>query len=79
MRNSKGLGSETQGDDSENKEKGRWKVEKVVLDRHGLRCPYPTLFSKKGVRWLRSLRLGFTDDAVLGSDLALLEALDMQI
>ena len=51
----------------------------ALLDRHGLRCPYPTLFSKKGVRWLRSLRLGFTDDAVLRSDLALLEALDMQI
>jgi transposase len=51
----------------------------ALLDKHGLRCPYPTLFSKKGVEWLRSLRLGFTDDAVLRSDLALLESLGEQI
>jgi transposase len=50
-----------------------------LLDRHGLRCPYKTLFSKGGVEWLRGLSLGFTDDAVLRSDLALLEALDGQI
>jgi transposase len=37
------------------------------------------LFSKKGLEWLRSLKLGFTDDAVLRSDMALLEALDEQI
>lgn len=51
----------------------------ALLDRHGLRCPYKTLFSKRGLEWLRSLRLGFTDDAVLRSDLALLKALDEQI
>jgi transposase len=51
----------------------------ALLDKNGLRCPYPTLFSKKGVEWLRSLRLGFTDDAVLRSDLTLLDALDEQI
>ena len=26
----------------------------ALLDKHGLRCPYPTLFSKRGVEWLRS-------------------------
>jgi len=51
----------------------------ALLDKHGLKCPYPTLFSRKGVRWLHSLKLGFTDDAVLRSLLALLEALDGQI
>lgn len=51
----------------------------ALLDKHGLRCPYRTLFSKKGLEWLKGLRLGFTDDAVLRSDLALLEALDEQI
>jgi len=51
----------------------------ALLDKHGLKCPYPTLFSKKGLEWLRSLKLGFTDDAVLMSDLALLESLSEQI
>jgi transposase len=51
----------------------------ALLDKHGLKCPYTTLFSKRGVEWLGSLRLGFIDDAVLSSFLALLEALDMQI
>jgi transposase len=51
----------------------------ALLDKHGLRCPYPTLFGKKGVEWLKGLKLGFTDDAVLGSDLALLESLGEQI
>jgi transposase len=51
----------------------------TLLDRHGLRSPYKTLFSKGGVEWLRGLSLGFTDDAVLRSDLAVLEALDGQI
>ena len=49
------------------------------LDKHRLKCPYTTLFSKKGVKWLRSLRLGFIDDAALKSFPALLEAFDMQI
>lgn len=51
----------------------------ALLDRHGLRCPYKTLFSKKDLEWLCSLKLGFSDDAVLRSELALLEALDEQI
>jgi len=51
----------------------------ALLDKHGLKCPYKTLFSKKGVDWLRSLKLIFTDDAVLRSDLALLESLGEQI
>jgi len=51
----------------------------ALLDKHGLRCPFKTLFSKKGLEWLRSLRLGFADDAVLRSDLALLGSLDEQI
>jgi transposase len=51
----------------------------ALLDKHGLKCPYKILFSKKGLEWLKGLKLGFTDDAVLRSDLALLEALDEQI
>jgi len=51
----------------------------ALLDKHGLRCPYKTLFSKRGLEWLRSLRLSFTDDAVLRSDMALLESLDEQV
>jgi len=51
----------------------------ALLDKHGVRCPYKTLFSKKGLEWLKGLKLGFTDDAVLRSDLALLQALNEQI
>jgi len=51
----------------------------ALLDKHGLRSPFKTVFSKKGVEWLRGLKLGFTDDAVLRSDLALLTLLDEQI
>ena len=51
----------------------------ALLDKHGVRCPYKILFSKKGLEWLRSPKLGFTDDAVLRSDLALLESLGEQI
>jgi len=51
----------------------------ALLDKHGLRSPFKTMFSKKGVEWLRSLKLGFTDDAVLRSELALLSVLDEQI
>jgi len=51
----------------------------TLLDKHGLRCPYKTLFSKRGVEWLRSVELGVTDDTVLQSDLAVLAVLDEQI
>jgi len=50
-----------------------------LLDKHGLRIPYKTPFSKKAVRWMRERSLGFMDDAILRSDLALLGALDEQI
>jgi hypothetical protein len=48
-------------------------------DKHGLRIPYKTKFSKKAVAWMQELCLGFMDDAILRSDLALLETLDEQI
>ena len=50
-----------------------------LLDKHGLRVPYPSKFSKKAVTQMRGLSLGFMDDAILRSDLALLGALDEQI
>jgi len=50
-----------------------------LLDKHGLRVPYKTRFSKKAVRWMKELRLGLIDDAILCSDLALLEVLDEQV
>ena len=50
-----------------------------MLDKHGLKCLYPTLLSGKGLEWLRGLKLGFVDDAVLKSLLAVLESLDRQI
>jgi transposase len=50
-----------------------------LLDKHGLRMPYPAPFSKSNVAWLRKQSLGFMDDAILCSDLAVLEAVDEQI
>jgi transposase len=50
-----------------------------LLDKHGLRIPYRTPFSKKAVAWLREQSLGFMDDAILVSDLAILEAVDEQV
>jgi len=50
-----------------------------LLDKHGLRMPEATPFSTGNVEWLRGLSLGFMDDAILRSDLALLEALDGQV
>ena len=50
-----------------------------LLDKHGLRMPYRTPFSKKSVDWLRMQSLGFMDDAILRSDLVILEAVDVQI
>jgi len=51
----------------------------ALLDKHRLKCPYPTLFSEKGVEWLKGLKLSFTDDVVLTSFLSLLEYVDVQI
>jgi hypothetical protein len=51
----------------------------ALLEKHGLKCPYPTLLSGKGLEWLRGLKLGFVDDAVLKSLLAILEILERQI
>jgi transposase len=48
-------------------------------DKHGLRMPGSTAFSRGNVAWLKGLRLGSMDDAILRSDIALLEALDTQI
>ena len=50
-----------------------------LLDKHGLRMPGTTAFSSANVAWLKDLYLGFMDEAILGSDLALLEALNLQI
>ena len=50
-----------------------------LLHKHGVRVPYPTTFSKKGVAWLREQRLGFMDDAILHSDLTLLGAVEEQV
>jgi len=50
-----------------------------LLDKHGLRMPHKTPFSKKNVAWLRERSLGFMDDAILRSDLAVLESVDEQV
>jgi transposase len=50
-----------------------------LLDKHGLRMPGTTPFSKGNIAWLRGLSLGFMDDAILRSDLAILEAVDGQV
>lgn len=50
----------------------------VSLDKHSIQVPNKTKFSKKAVAWMRELSLGFVDDAILRSDLALLAALDEQ-
>jgi len=41
--------------------------------------PGPTLFSKDNIAWLRGLSLEFMDDAILRSDLAVLEVVDAQV
>ncbi|MFH2111225.1 MAG: IS110 family transposase [Candidatus Bathyarchaeota archaeon] len=51
----------------------------ALLDKHGVRIPYKTKFSKKAIAWMKDLSLGFMDDAILRSDLALLGVLDEQI
>jgi transposase len=50
-----------------------------LLDKHGLHMPHKTSFSKKNVIWLREQDLGFMDDAILRSDLAVLESVDEQV
>jgi transposase len=51
----------------------------ALFDKHGIRVPYKTRFSKKAVAWMRGLSLGFIDEAILRSDLDLLEVLDGQV
>jgi transposase len=51
----------------------------ALLDKHGLRMPSTTPFSKGNVAWLKERSLGFMDDAILRSDLALLETVDVQV
>jgi transposase len=50
-----------------------------LLDKHGLRMPEVTPFSKGNIAWLRERSLGFMDDAILRSDLALLETVGEQV
>jgi hypothetical protein len=50
-----------------------------LLDKHGLSMPGTTAFSKENIAWLRGLSLGLMDDAILRSDLAVLEAVDGQV
>jgi len=50
-----------------------------LLDKHGLRMPDATSFSAGNIEWLRRLDLGFMDDAILRSDLALLETVCEQV
>jgi transposase len=50
-----------------------------LLDKHGLRMPGTTPFSKGNIAWLRERNLGFMDDAIMCSDLAVLEAVDEQV
>jgi transposase len=50
-----------------------------LLDKHGLRMPGTTPFSKGNIAWLRGLSLGFMDDAILRSDLSLLDTVDVQV
>ena len=62
--------------------KTRTEVSKCIhslLDKHGLRIPYKTTFSMKAVAWLKMQSLGFVDDAILRTDLAILEAVDEQV
>ena len=50
-----------------------------LLDKHGLRMPEATPFSSGNLAWLRERSLGFMDDAILRSDLALLETVGEQV
>jgi transposase len=50
-----------------------------LLDKHGLRMPGATAFSKENIAWLREQNFGFMDDAIVRSDLAVLEAVDGQV
>ena len=50
-----------------------------LLDKHCLRMPGATAFSRDNVAWLKELSLGFMDDAILRSDLVILETVDAQV
>jgi len=50
-----------------------------LLDKHGLRMPGTTPFSRENIAWLRGQSFGFMDDAIVRSDLAVLEAVDAQV
>ena len=50
-----------------------------LLDKHGLRMPGITPFSRENIAWLREQSFGFMDDAIVRSDLAVLEAVDGQV
>ena len=50
-----------------------------LLDKHGMRIPGTTPFSNGNIAWLQERSLGFMDDAILQSDLALLETVNKQV
>ena len=50
-----------------------------LLDKHGLRMPGTTPFSRENISWLREQNFGFMDDAIVRSDLAVLDAVDGQV
>ncbi len=50
-----------------------------LLDKHGLRMPDRTPFSKKNITWLKEQSFGFMEDAIIRSDLAISEAVDEQV
>jgi len=50
-----------------------------LLDKHGLRMPGTTPFSMENISWLRDQNFGFMDDAIVRSDLAVLDAVDGQV
>jgi len=50
-----------------------------LLDKYGLRFPFSSKFSQKSIAWLREQDLGDLDNAVVKSQLAILETLDEEI
>ena len=49
-----------------------------LLDKHGLRIPDRTPFSKKNIAWLKEQSFSLMEDTILHSDLAILEAYEEQ-
>lgn len=51
----------------------------ALLDKYWLEPEYSDLFGKRGLEWLRSLRLSEIDQLTLNSNLKLLESLEAQV